>query len=235
MKHLQPGVLTLVLVSIAAYGVMPQGAHSQSSSSTAEPAPAPMRVDEGLQIQPGMGSPVRIAPSSSQTVIIRGLAGVKDANVFVPKYKERLQTYGEQIQMGLTKGWLTQEQADHFSSELERLRKLDEAASAQQYAPPVLDNLDKEFTQFNIEFSRAASGAPAKPAGSAESATASPTNASETNTTPGKTTPDRTAVGAKPVETAGSRAPVAAPRKINANQMQQTAPSIRSTEPYAQQ
>jgi len=105
------------------------------------------------------------AYSDEETVIEqRGVMGVKDANVFAPKYKERLNTYTEQIQMGLTRGWLNQEQADHFKSGLENLRKLDAEAAANNYAEPGLSNLDKEFTKFNMEFSSAGS----KPAASAE-------------------------------------------------------------------
>ena len=111
----------------------------------------------------------------SETVIEqRGVMGVRDANVFAPKYKERLKTYTEQIQMGLTKGWLNQQQADHFTGELERLRKLDADSAAQNYAEPGLSSLDKEFTKFNEEFSSTASAKPAAPAEQKPSESAAP-------------------------------------------------------------
>jgi len=107
-------------------------------------------------------------PSSSSstetTVEQRGVMGIKHANVFVPKYKERLNTYAEQIHMGLTKGWLSNENATHFSAELDRLNALEAKVAAQNFAKPASDDLDKQITQFNIEFTNATKIPAVKPA-----------------------------------------------------------------------
>jgi hypothetical protein len=93
---------------------------------------------------------------SGQSVILS-----LSAEGFSPKYKERMRNYIGQIQMGLDKGWLTAAQADHFRSEIERLRRLDAQVASQNYAQPGLDNLERQMTQFNIDLA-AAAAQPAK-------------------------------------------------------------------------
>jgi hypothetical protein len=98
------------------------------------------------------------SPAPSTNVVEPGSeSGVAVTKMFAPKYKERLNNYADQIQMGLTKGWLTSAQADHFNSEVQRLRKVEADCAAQNYAKPALDDLEKQMTQFNIDLSRASS------------------------------------------------------------------------------
>lgn len=111
--------------------------------------------------------------------------GFKGANKFQPKYKERMKTYTEQIQMGLTKGWLTQAQADQFSAELGRLGELDAKCEKEGYVQPGVDDLDKQFTKFNMDFSRAGSTPP--PA--AKTTTTTTTSAAQAAKTPAAKTP----------------------------------------------
>lgn len=111
--------------------------------------------------------------------------GIKQANVFAPKYKERLNTYAEQIQMGLTKGWLSRANATHFSAELDRLNALEARVAAQNFAKPASDDLDKQITQFNIEFTDATKTSVAKPVSVAPAAT---TTSTTTKAAPKKTT-----------------------------------------------
>lgn len=122
--------------------------------------------------------------SSETTVETRGV-GFKGANVFNPKYKERIGTYTEQIQMGLTKGWLTSEEGEHFSKRLEDMKKQEAAAAAKGWVKADVDAIDKVFTQFNIDLTKAAN----KPAPSATPAvkTSAPSGAAP-SVTPAKTT-----------------------------------------------
>jgi hypothetical protein len=106
--------------------------------------------EQGTRIKPGSGS-----DTSSALYQSRGAVGAKGANVFAPKYRERINTYSEQINLGISKGWLSPENAEHFKSELARLSALESEATAHQYAQPYLDNVEKEFTQYNIEFTKA--------------------------------------------------------------------------------
>lgn len=129
--------------------------------------------------------------SSSETTVTRGV-GFKGANVFNPKYKERIGTYEEQIQMGITKGWLTAAEAEHFTSRLEGMRQQEAAAAAKGWVKADVDAIDKVFTGFNIDLTKAAN----KPAGAASSTTSTTTTAKPADTVAGggiKTTTKATA------------------------------------------
>jgi hypothetical protein len=114
--------------------------------------------------------------------------------VFLPLYKQRLSDYAEQLQLGISRGWLNNDQAAHFSSELERLRQLEVSCASQQYARSCVDELDRQFTQFNIQFSNALQQVvpPAKTSG------ATGTGATTSATTAGDTTPGATTSGTTP-------------------------------------
>lgn len=93
--------------------------------------------------------------SSSEVIEQSGVAGFRHSNKFAPKYKERIQTYKGQIELGLKNGWLSAEDGEKFSKELVRLTDLEAAAAAKNYSKPEIDDLDKQFTKFNMEFSNA--------------------------------------------------------------------------------
>jgi hypothetical protein len=105
--------------------------------------------------------------SSETTVETRGV-GFKGANVFNPKYKERIGTYAEQIEMGSTKGWLTAAEVEQFKTRLEGMKQQEAAAAAKGWVKADVDAIDKVFTQFNIDLTKAANkpakAAPATPA-----------------------------------------------------------------------
>lgn len=92
--------------------------------------------------------------SSEETTITRGV-GFRQSNKFEFKYKERIKTYEEQIEMGLKRGWLSKEDANTFSIRLAKLKELESSVSANGYPKPELDNLELEITKFNKEFSDA--------------------------------------------------------------------------------
>jgi len=99
--------------------------------------------------------------SSSETTVTRGV-GFKGANVFNPKYKERIGTYEEQIQMGITKGWLTAAEVEHFKTRLEGMRQQEAAAAAKGWVKADVDAIDKVFTGFNIDLTKAATSLPVR-------------------------------------------------------------------------
>ncbi len=122
--------------------------------------------------------------SSETTVQTRGV-GFKGANVFNPKYKERIGTYAEQIEMGQNKGWLTPEEVSQFKSRLEGMKQQEAAAAAKGWVKSDIDAIDKVFTQFNIDLTKAAN----KPAPSANSAKS---DDETTDTAPSTTTKNKT-------------------------------------------
>lgn len=73
------------------------------------------------------------------------------------KYKERLGNYAQQIDKGVSNGWLSASEAANFRSRLEQLRSQDAAAGQAGYPKDQLDNLDKSFTKFNEDLSSASS------------------------------------------------------------------------------
>lgn len=110
---------------------------------------------------------------SSSTYYRRGYGGVKDSNVFSPKYKERIATYTDQIEMGATKGWLTPAEVESFKKRLEGLKELEASAAAKGWVKADVDEVDKQFTKFNMDFSAAGNKQPAAttPTKSAEGST----------------------------------------------------------------
>jgi hypothetical protein len=148
-----------------------------------------------------------LAQSSSTEYYSRGI-GVKGANVFNPKYKERLATYAEQVDMGLAKGWLTAAEGVQFKNQLERLNQLEETVRAAGYPKDQLDNLEKEVTRFNMDLTTAAN----KPA---PKAVVAPTPAPVPAVVPAPAAVPKTPTTAKkaPAKKATAKKPVATKRK----------------------
>jgi hypothetical protein len=93
--------------------------------------------------------------STETTVEQSGVMGFQKSNKFAPNYKKRLATYKDQIELGTKGGWLSADDADKFKKELARLTELESAVAAKNYVKPDIDDLDKQFTKFNMEFSNA--------------------------------------------------------------------------------
>lgn len=94
--------------------------------------------------------------SSTEVIEQSGVAGFKRSNKFAPKYKERIQNYRMQIEMGISKGWLSHEDGEKFSKQLGRLAALEATVAESNYSSkPEIDDLDKQFTKFNMEFTNA--------------------------------------------------------------------------------
>ena len=104
---------------------------------------------------------VRSSSSSTETVA--------DTKAYSFKYSERLKNWAEQIDIGTTKGWLSADDATKMKARLEELRKLNDSVSSKGYQRADLDDMEKRFTQFNIDLSHA-SATPAKAAAPANKA-----------------------------------------------------------------
>lgn len=85
----------------------------------------------------------------------RGYGGVKDANVFAPKFRQRLANWSEQMTMAREKGWLTPEEQEQFANWHARLVQKDSEVAAKGYVKPDVDELEQEFTTFNVSLSQA--------------------------------------------------------------------------------
>jgi hypothetical protein len=92
--------------------------------------------------------------SSSSTEYFRGY-GVKDANVFNAKYKERLKNWREQIELGLSRGFLQPTDADKYKAWLDQLTAEDADLSAKGYPKAETDDMEQKFNAFNVDFTNA--------------------------------------------------------------------------------
>jgi len=99
------------------------------------------------------------------------------------KYKQRFDNYSEQIEMGVTKGWLTAAQADAFKTRLAELRSVESAAGHSGYPDADVAKLDKMTTKFNEDLSSASS----KPAATTSSATTNSESKAATTSAKSKT------------------------------------------------
>ncbi|QQR57347.1 MAG: hypothetical protein IPG59_20590 [Candidatus Melainabacteria bacterium] len=103
---------------------------------------------------PSLAQSSSSSSSSSSSEVTRGV-GFRQTNKFEFKYKERIKTYEDQIQMGLKRGWLSSADAEIFSSRLLKLKEMEASVSANGYPKAELDTLEQEITKFNKEFSDA--------------------------------------------------------------------------------
>lgn len=122
-----------------------------------------------------LSAPAAVADETTTVIEQSGVMGVKSANVYAPKYKQRIKTYTEQIEMGAAKGWLTAEEVERFKKGLGELTTLEAGVEAKGYQKSDVDDLDKQFTKFNMEFT-AAANKPAQAATPSPSAPAASSN-----------------------------------------------------------
>ncbi len=95
--------------------------------------------------------------SSSESSSYRRGYGSTNSNVFVPKYRERLQAWTEQIGTGRDRGWLTPAEVDRFTGEHARLAALNINMEAQNYPKAETDSMEHQFNSFNVLLSQAMS------------------------------------------------------------------------------
>jgi hypothetical protein len=140
--------------------------------------------------------------SSSSSEYFRGY-GVKGANVFAAKYKERLRNWREQIELGLSRGFLQPSDAEKYKAWLDQLTAQDTELSAKGYPKAETDDMEQKFNAFNVDFTNAMQPK-ATPA-------AKPTPAAVTppSTVPPKAPPAIKPAAKAPVPAAAKRKPAA--------------------------
>ncbi|MBX9685914.1 MAG: hypothetical protein K2X27_04380 [Candidatus Obscuribacterales bacterium] len=144
--------------------------------------------------------------SSGQVVEQSGVMGIRQSNKKAFKYKERLSTYAEQLEMGLNKGWLTADEVQNFKTQLSALNELEKKVSANGYQADELSDLEKKVTKFNMDLT-AAANKPAKSTTSAQPAT--PAAVSSAKTQPAASTAaGKQAAKTSSTKTSAGRAPV---------------------------
>jgi len=96
-----------------------------------------------------------LLPCMADTVKTESTETTGETKIFAPKYRERINTYKGQIDTALSKGWLTPEAGQKFKDRLHDLKTMEANANTNGYPKPELDNLEKAFTQFNIDLTAA--------------------------------------------------------------------------------
>lgn len=96
-----------------------------------------------------------LLPSIADTGKTESVEMSGQVKAFSPKYKERIKTYEGQIDTALSKGWLTPDLGQKFRGRLDELKKMEANTSANGYPKSELDNVDKAFSQFNIDLTAA--------------------------------------------------------------------------------
>ena len=105
-----------------------------------------------VTVAPALSDEITESHSSSSSSV-----GTTEKKGFAFKYSERLKNWSEQIDMGISKGWLTADEAQNFRKRLAVLKTLNDNVSGKGYPKADLDAMEKQFTQFNIDLSNTAS------------------------------------------------------------------------------
>jgi hypothetical protein len=102
----------------------------------------------------GIAQDVNMSQSSSSKQVVVERKG------YAFKYGQRLKDWSEQIDTGLAKGWLSPPDAQKFRDRIASLRALNDSVNAKGYPKADLDDMEKQFTQFNIDLSHASEPKP---------------------------------------------------------------------------
>lgn len=95
--------------------------------------------------------------SSSESSSYQRGYGSTQANVFAPKYRQRLQNWTEQMVTGRERGWLTDTEIERFTAEHARLAALNLSMESQNYPKAETDSMEKQFSAFNVLLTQAMS------------------------------------------------------------------------------
>lgn len=119
----------------------------------------------GVQILTALGSAAlaqeaTTSSTSSESSYYRRGVGFQGANVFAPKYKQRLKNWREQIELGAQKGFLKPADIERFNNVLARLTQLDADLAAKNYPKEETDSMEQDFNAFNVDLTQAMQPAP---------------------------------------------------------------------------
>jgi len=101
--------------------------------------------------------------SSSSTV------GVTEKKGYAFKYGQRIKDWRIELDKGTDKGWLSADEAKKFGDRLDQLKALNETVKSHGYPKGELDDMEKQFNQYNIDLSHATEKATSTAAPKAES------------------------------------------------------------------
>lgn len=100
----------------------------------------------------------RSLPKQSSEAVVTESTETTDGSVkklFVPKFQQRLNNLKEQIERGITKGWLTAEQSEKFKQQHEKAAALEADVRTKGYPKDGVDKLEKAVTGLNDLLSQA--------------------------------------------------------------------------------
>lgn len=98
-----------------------------------------------------------VTPALTPSVTVRrteSSSSVVQSNP-LPEYERRLTLMKEQIDLGLSKGWLSAAQADGFKTRLVDLTGMKDNLKSQAFDSILSDSIEKQLTALNIEISDA--------------------------------------------------------------------------------
>lgn len=72
-----------------------------------------------------------------------------------PEFFKRITLMKEQVDLGLTKGWISTAQGDSFKSKLINLSSMEDDLRAHGFRQPLSDSLEQQITSLNIEITDA--------------------------------------------------------------------------------
>lgn len=108
-------------------------------------------VEEVIQTE---SIPVVAPPITTIRRSVQSSSSVVQSNP-LPDYERRLTLMKEQLDLGLTKGWLSAAQADSFKSRLVDLTGMKDRLKSQSFDSVLSDSIEKQLTALNIEISDA--------------------------------------------------------------------------------
>lgn len=108
-------------------------------------------------------SPVKADEIKAESSSSSSTVGVTEKKGYAFKYGQRIKDWRAEIDKGTEKGWLTSEEAKKFGDRLEQLKALNETVKGKGYPKSDLDDMEKQFNQYNIDLSHATSKATAAP------------------------------------------------------------------------
>ncbi len=160
----------------------------------------------------------RSSPKQSSDAVVTESTETPDGSVkklFVPKFQQRLNNLKEQIERGITKGWLTAEQSEKFKQQHEKAAALEADVRTKGYPKDGVDNLEKAVTGLNDSLSQAlikgSTPAPEKPAANQQSAGQTPASTSQSKPAPATSTTSKTSNTTTKKEAAKPVAPTKKP------------------------
>jgi hypothetical protein len=130
----------------------------------------------GFYINGVMAQVESSSSSSSSTTTEETIKG------YAFKYKQRFDNYAEQIDMGVSKGWLTAAEANGFKTRLAELRSVEATANKAGYPADQIANLDKLTTKFNEDLSSSSQKTAATSGGASEETTKTEVSGAKTKT-----------------------------------------------------